>query len=512
MVRVPIVTLLTVVFYSFYCTASWAQVKLPAIISNNMVVQQQSDVALWGWAQPAEKVTIQASWLSKPVTVTAGTDGKWLTHVKTVKAGGPYSITFKASNVITVNNVLLGEVWLASGQSNMEFTIGKDPSSSWRTGVVNYPDVIAAADFPAIRMIDVGNKVADEPQQDFSGQWKVCSPKTVDTFSAVAYYYAREIHNATGFPVGIINSTWGGTPAESWTRKEVLENDTDFKVILERYEQQCKDYPAEAEKYKVAYTKWKADTSKNKGGAPREPMGPNSNKSPYKLYNAMIAPLAPYTIKGFIWYQGESNADRAYQYRRLFPALIDSWRKEWNNNKLPFYFIQISPHRSQNAEIREAQLYTYRTVPNTGIVITVDNGDSLDIHPRNKEIVGKRLSLWALRNEYGQKKLTYSSPLYRSMKTEGNKIRIQFDFADGLTAKDNVLREFVIAGSDERFVPAQAAIEGNTVVVWSDQVQQPVAVRYDWKNMPTGELYNKAGLPASPFRTDNWKISTQGKN
>ncbi|MFT3827244.1 MAG: sialate O-acetylesterase [Chitinophagaceae bacterium] len=504
--------LTTVAISCFFSSIITAQVKLPAIISDNMVAQQNSKIALWGWAQPSEKVSIQPSWASKAVTVTTGADGKWLTYVQTTKAGGPFTITFKASNTITVNNVLLGEVWLASGQSNMEFPLAKDSTSSWRTGVINYPEVVAAANYPSIRTIDVANKVADEPQKDFSGQWKECTPQTAGAFSAVAYYYAKEIYQATGYPVGIINSTWGGTPAESWTKREVLESDADLKVILDRYDKDVQDYPAESEKYKAALSKWKADTSKNKGAAPKEPMGPGNNKSPYKLYNGMIAPVVPYTVKGVIWYQGESNADRAYQYRKLFPAMIASWRKDWNNNKLPFYFIQISPHRSQNAEIREAQLYTYRTVPYTGITITTDNGDSLDIHPRNKEIVGKRLSLWALHNEYGQKDIDYSSPLYKSMKVDGNTIRIQFDFADGLVAKNGSLQQFVIAGSDGRFVPAQAKVDGSEVVVWSSAVMQPVAVRYNWKNMPVGDLYNRAGLPASPFRTDNWTISTQGKN
>jgi sialate O-acetylesterase len=213
-----------------------------------------------------------------------------------------------------------------------------------------------------------------------------------------------------------------------------------------------------------------------------------------------------------IWYQGESNADRAYQYRKLFPAMIQNWRADWKNPKLPFYFVQISPHRSQNAEIRDAQLYVYRNTPYTGMAVTTDNGDSLDIHPRNKELVGKRLSLWALRNEYGQKNIIVSGPLYKSMKIEGNKIRISFDFDNGLKAADGDLKEFTIAGDDQNFVPANARIEGNTVVVWSDAVKNPRAVRFAWRNVPKPNLFNGADLPASPFRTDNWKLSTEGKN
>jgi sialate O-acetylesterase len=488
-----------------------AQIKLPAIISDGMVLQQNSRVALWGWAAPGEKITITNGWNGKTTMVSADASGKWITYISTTKAGGPYQLRFKASNNIDVNDVLLGEVWLASGQSNMEFFVGKTPNPSY-TGIHNYADVIKDAEHPHIRQIDVPNKVAENPQYDFKGVWKTCSAKTIDTFSAVAYFFAREINKATGFPVGIINSTWGGTPAESWTKKEVLQNDKDFVPILERYQKALDVYPAENEKYRKALEQWRADTSKNKGASPRGPMGPNHNHSPSRLYNGMIVPVQPFTVKGFIWYQGESNADRAFQYRRLFPAMIANWRSDWKNEKLPFYFVQISPHRSQNAEIRDAQLYTYRTVANTGMAVTTDNGDSLDIHPRNKELVGKRLSLWALRNEYGKKDIIVSGPLYKAMKVDGDKIRISFDFDKGLVAKDGELKEFIIAGVDQVFVPAQAKIEGNTVVVWSDAVKSPKAVRFAWRNIPKPNLYNGAGLPASPFRTDNWKLTTQDKN
>lgn len=488
-----------------------AQVRLPAIISNDMILQQDAKVALWGWASPGEQVTITNTWNRRATTVTADAAGKWLTYVTTAKAGGPFRLTFKASNTIDVDNVLLGEVWLASGQSNMEFFIGKTASSSY-TGVINRDEVLNDAEHPDIRLIDVPNKVADSPQDAFNGWWKICSAKTVDSFSAVAYFFAREINKATGFPVGIINSTWGGTPAESWTKKEVLQRDADLNQILLRYQKAVDLFPQENEKYKAAFAKWKGDSSKGKGAAPAAPMGPTHNKSPYKLYNGMIVPIEPFTIKGVIWYQGESNADKAFQYRKLFPAMIQNWRDDWQNQKLPFYFVQISPHRGQNPEIRDAQLYVYRNTPNTGMAVTTDNGDSLDIHPRNKELVGKRLSLWALRNEYGKKDITVSGPLYKAMKTEGDRIRLSFDFDKGLQAKDGELKEFTIAGDDGVFLPALAKIEGRTIVVWSDAVKNPKAVRFAWKNVPHPNLYNEAGLPASPFRTDNWKLTTEGLN
>ncbi|HEV7330974.1 MAG TPA: sialate O-acetylesterase [Flavisolibacter sp.] len=501
----------SILLLGFFSSASFAQIKLPAIISDGMVLQQNSKVALWGWAVPGEKVTITSSWNRQTVSVTADASGGWQATMPTAKAGGPYKLTFRASNTIDVENVLLGEVWLASGQSNMEFFVGKTTNRSY-TGVHNYDEVIKDADHPSIRQIDVPNKVADDPQTDFKGVWKMASAKTIDTFSAVAYFFAREINKATGFPVGIINATWGGTPAESWTKKEVLQSDDDLNAILVRYQQAVDAFPSENEKYKAAFAKWREDSSQRKGAAPAAPMGPTHNKSPYKLYNGMIVPVQPYTVKGVIWYQGESNADRAYQYRKLFPSMIANWRSDWKVEKLPFYFVQISPHRSQNPEIRDAQFYAYRNVPYTGMAVTTDNGDSLDIHPRNKELVGKRLSLWALRNEYGKNKIVVSGPLYKSMKVEGTRIRVSFDFDKGLLAKEGELREFTIAGEDQVFHPAQAKIEGATVVVWNDAVKAPAAVRFAWRNIPKPNLYNGAGLPASPFRTDNWKLTTQDKN
>jgi sialate O-acetylesterase len=294
-------------------------------------------------------------------------------------------------------------------------------------------------------------------------------------------------------------------------KKEVLTADNDLAVSVSRFDSLVKAYPEALAKYNASLDAWKLDSVNLP--KPRPILRPNNDKAPYRLYNAMIAPLKPYTLRGVIWYQGESNADRAYNYRKLFPAMIANWRDDFQNKKLPFYFVQISPHRGQNAEIRDAQLYALRTVPYTGMAVTTDNGDSLDIHPRNKKLVGERLSVWALHNEYGKKDIEVSGPLYSSMKIDGNKIRIRFDHVDGgLEARDGALKEFTIAGDDQAFVPANASIEGNEVVVWSEQVAKPVAVRFAWKNIPRPNFYNKSGLPASPFRTDSWKLTTQGKN
>ena len=489
--------------------AAQAQVKLPALFSDNMVLQQNTKAAIWGWAKPGETIVITGSW-GKTASAITGADGKWQTTIKTIAAGGPYTLTVAGSNSIQVNNILLGEVWLASGQSNMEFFVGKMNNPSY-TGVIDYQKEIAAADFPNIRLIDVPNKIATEPTDRFESVWKVCSPKTVDSFSAVAYYFARKVQAQTGYPIGIINSTWGGTPAESWTSKAVLEADPDYKPIFERFQKMVDDYPAAQEKFKTDMAAWKADTTNKKPAAVINPY--NYNKAPFVLYNGMIAPVKPFTVKGFIWYQGESNADRAYQYRKLFPAMIANWRADWNDSKLPFYFVQISPHRSQNAEIREAQLMTMQQVKHTGMAVTIDNGDSLDIHPRNKKLVGERLALWPLHDVY-KKDLIFSGPVYRSMKVKGSTIELRFNYSgDGLKSSDGgELREFTIAGADQQFYPAKAVISGNRIIVSSDAVAAPVAVRFAWRNLPKPNLYNNSGLPATPFRTDSWKGATEGKN
>lgn len=488
-----------------------AAIRLPALISDNMVLQQNSRIILWGWASPGEKIMIQPSWINKKINVAADDKGNWKLVVKTTQAGGPYTIRFSSGEqTIIVHNILLGEVWLASGQSNMEFPVGK--GEGWRNGVHNYQTEIPKADYPAIRMIDVPNLVADSVKDDFKGSWKICDSNNVKDFSAVGYFFAKEIFLKTGYPIGIINSTWGGTPAESWTKKEVLQSDTGFIHILERYQKMLDACPEAYKKYQVAFDKWLTDTSTTKK-KPSAPSGTDWNKSPYKLYNGMIAPLLNYTLKGTIWYQGESNANYAWQYRRLFPAMIKSWRKDFNNKNMPFYFVQITPHKGQNAEIREAQLFTWQTVPHTGIVVTTDYGDTNNIHPRNKEIVGKRLSLWALKNEYGYRNLIASGPVFQYKTTAGNKIRLHFSNAAGLhTINNKTLRQFSIAAkNDSTFYPATAIIENNTVLVWSDQVPKPADVRYGWQNLPAAELYNSAGLPASPFRSDKRKVSTQGK-
>ena len=495
-----------------------ADITLPSIISDNMVLQQQSKVPIWGWAEPGEKVTVKTSWQnSRSYHAKADDNDKWTVKIDTPTAGGPYTINITGQNKISLNNILIGEVWICSGQSNMRWTV----QNSDRPGAE-----IAAADYPNIRLFDVPMKAAGSPQQNCGGQWKLCSPNSISEFSAVAYFFGREIHQQLDVPVGLVLSCWGGTPAEAWTKKQALESNPDLVPILERYQKALKVYPQKYEEYQKALKEHKQKVrqanaeGKKPPRAPSLPMGPENSWSPSGLYNAMIYPLIPYTIKGSIWYQGESNHLRAYQYRKLFPAMIKNWRDDWAQGDFPFYYVQIAPWHYANptgttsAELREAQLMTL-SVPHTGMAVTMDIGNLDNIHPKNKQDVGKRLSLWALAKTYGKKNIVYSGPIYKSMKIEGNKIRLFFDFiGKGLTGKGYTpwnkgpLTYFTIADKDRKFVDAEAVIDGDTIVVSSPLVKKPVAVRYAWSNAPIPNFFNKDGLPASPFRTDDWQGMT----
>jgi sialate O-acetylesterase len=499
------------------CSSTRANVKLPSIIGDNMVLQQSTNAKVWGWAEPGEKIDLTASWEKKAVTTKADAKGHWIVDLPTPKAGGPYTLIIEGKNKIEVKNILIGEVWICSGQSNMHYPVGPT-DKSWNKGVVNYQSVLADANYPQIRLFTVARKTAEIPQTDCIGKWEVCDQTTIFEFSGVGYFFGHEIFTQTNQPVGMINSSWGGTPAEAWTRRELLENDTLLSPIIDRNKKLVGEYPAIKKAYEERLRKWKQDVADSviRGDEakipPKAPAAPGPHKAPYVLYNAMIAPIIPYTIKGVVWYQGEANADHAWQYRHLFPTMIDNWRDDWKQGDFPFYFVQIAPHRSQNPEIREAQLLTYRSVPNTGMVVITDAGDSTNIHPTNKQVVGYRLSLWALAKNYGRTNLCFSGPMYKSMKIEGSKIRISFDYPGlGLVCKGDSLTHFAIAGADRQFVKAQAKIDGNTVVVYSSQVSNPVAVRFGWENIPMPNFYNKEGLPASPFRTDSWPEKTFGK-
>ncbi|HJQ24074.1 MAG TPA: sialate O-acetylesterase [Blastocatellia bacterium] len=649
--------ILTLTFAAF-AAAARADVRLPALVGDNMVVQQNVPARVWGWAAPGEQVTVTMA--GKSAKATADAKGRWEVRFGPFKAGGPHEMTIAAKNTIVLKNVLVGEVWVGSGQSNMEWPL---------QNAAHGADEVARADHPEIHLFTVAKATALEPRADVQGRWVVCTPETAATFSAVAYFFGRELNEKLKVPVGLIHSSWGGTPAEAWTSRGALAAVPELRPMADALERAANNLPEARRAYEAAQAKWeqehflqdagnhgldlgyaRADFSDAEwktmrlpqfwetaglqldgavwfrktvdlpaswagrdlqltlgpvddfdvtyfngakvgatgsetpnfymvprkytvpgalvhagrnviavrvfdhygqggfgGGAsdmtlsaagaqpislagdwlykvemsveplkvdfstqPIAPPGVGNPNTPTVLYNAMLAPLVPYTIRGAIWYQGESNADRARQYRTLFPQMIRDWRAAWGEGNFPFLFVQLAnfqarqaePGESNWAELREAQWMTLRE-PATGMAVIIDIGEAGDIHPRNKQDVGHRLALWALAKTYGQSH-EFSGPLFESMAIEGNKIRVRFTHAGGLRTSDgNSVQGFAIAGADGKFVWADATIDGKDVIVWSDAVPQPVAVRYGWADNPAVNLTNGAGLPASPFRTDN---------
>jgi sialate O-acetylesterase len=459
--------------------AASAAVKLPAVIGENMVLQRGQPAPIWGWADPGEQVSVTVA--GQTVPTRAGKDGKWKVTLPKLDVGGPLQMTVKGSAgaAIVLRNVLVGEVWVCSGQSNMTMPVIQ---------VKNGRSEIAAASYPKIRLFKVPTRKSAEPQADCVAEWKECNPAAVSGFSAAAYFFGRQLHKELDVPVGLIDCDWGGSWAEWWASRKTLESNPVLKLLA----------------------------------------GQTDSSS---LYNGMLVPLIPYAIRGVIWYQGEANIQRAYQYRTLFPAIIANWRADWGQGDFPFGFVQIAPFSYSGAwghdpsccpELWEAQLMTLKSVPNTGMAVTVDLADPdlihpkgqdyRGIHPTKKQEVGRRLALWALAKVYGRD-LVYSGPIYASMKVQGRGIRLRFEHVGGgLIASDGKpLVEFTIAGEDRKFVPAVAAIDGNSVVVRSESVAQPVAVRHAWRDDALPNLANKEGLPASPFRTDSWKGVTEPK-
>jgi sialate O-acetylesterase len=491
-----------------------ADVKPHPLITENMVLQQGVKVPLWGDADDGEKVTVSCQ--GQTVSATAQ-NGKWQVCLENLKAGGPYPLTIAGKNTITYKNVLVGEVWIASGQSNMEWPLRASDGAEKHIG---------ASANPLIRLFTVPHTTAQTPQTTVNSKWVECGPTTVPSFSAVAYFFGRELQKSRGVPVGLIHTSWGGTPAEAWTSQAALEAQPSLKHYLAAREQALANYPQAMEKYKADLEKHKAAVEKAKAEgktpppAPRQPAPPDKSPHiPSSLYNGMIAPLIPYAIKGAIWYQGESNAGRAYEYRTLFPAMIKNWRDDWKQGDFPFLLVQLAPfmqisktpQESAWAELREAQLLATKACPNTGMAVITDVGDERDIHPKWKDPVGARLALAARAIGYGEK-IEFSGPLYDSVKFEGNKAILSFTHTTGgLVAKGTELTGFTITGEDKKFVNAKAEIQDQHVVVWSDEVTKPVAVRFGWANYPVVNLWNKEGLPATPFRTDDFPLTTAPK-
>ena len=633
-----------------------AEVRLPAIIGDNMVLQQGMKVRIWGSANAGENVAV--TFAGKTLNTVADGGGRWEVSLGPLEKSGPSELVVKGDNVLTIKNVLVGEVWICSGQSNMEWPL---------INTTNAKEVVAQANYPEIRLFQVEHRTSASTLADVEGRWVVTTPEEAAGFSAVGYFFGRELYQRLKIPVGLIHTSWGGTPAEAWTSREALNSVPELKPILDRYESSLNALPLTKEANVRAMAQWEEQNlyvdAGNKGEAlgyanpavaadgwttmdlpkqfesagllidgavwfrktlqlpdswagkelllslpaiddfdvtyfngtkigstgketpnsysvvrnyvvpsslvragsnviairvfdhagdggfgrgemsirpsgdtqpislrgawdykielalePKRPnwdtrpqaIGAGNQNNPSVLYNAMIAPLVPFAIRGAIWYQGESNASRAYQYRALFPLMIRDWRSAWGQ-EFPFYFVQLAnwrarktePDDSDWAELREAQLMTLRE-PHTGMAVAIDIGDGDDLHPPNKLDVGRRLAAWALARTYRQH-VAPSGPLFDRFSVAGNKIRIGFKHATGLKTSDGgPVKGFAIAGADRRFVWADARIEGNAVVVSSPRIKKPVAVRYGWADNPEVNLYNNADLPASPFRTDDW--------
>jgi sialate O-acetylesterase len=651
----PIGRILLTGIFLFVFHTSYSQMALSACFTDNMVLQQQTKVNIWGTETPGKTITIITSWNNKTYKVTGDANGNWTAKVSTPVYGGPYTITFNDGQIVTLKNILIGEVWVCSGQSNMEMQL-----TGFYGDVLNLKyELTDAENHPEIRMLKIDNKTSFTPLSTVQtkGGWTVCDSQTVRNFSAVAYFFAKNLFPGKHIPIGIINSTWGGTVAEAWTSGSALKTMPAFAPFVNalesgltqekldaKYRSEVRDWIDSINVHDPAYqhgellwaqpgfddsawpkmtlpTYWEhagvpdydgtvwfrkkvivpaawagKDLKLNMGGIddfdvsyfngsevghtelfiykrsytipgnlvkagentiavrvfdngglgginkgplqlslandttgqidlsgqwvyqkardlkllPQPPSQSNSPNRPTLIYNAMINPILPYTIKGVIWYQGESNADRPTQYRQLFPLLINDWRQKWNEGNFPFYFVQIANYNATDQPpianwpvLRDAQLSTL-SVPNTGMAVTIDIGEANRIHPRNKQETGRRLALIARAKTY-RENIPYSGPLYESQIITGNKIELRFSHTDkGLIAKGDTLQGFTIAGADKKFYPAKATIVGDKVIVTSTDVANPVAVRYAWANNPVCNLYNGANLPASPFRTDDW--------
>lgn len=491
------------------CTAN-AEVKLNALFGDNAVLQRDAVVPVWGTADAGENVTVEFAGQTK--SSTADEKGSWkvvLEPMPTSSENRSLTVTGdKTAAPLRANNILVGDVWLCSGQSNMERELG--PRANQQP-LVNWEAEAASANYPLIRHLHVKNGPSDSPTSELNASWNICTPETAPTFTAVGYYFGRDLHKHLGVPIGLIHSSAGGTPCEAWTSREVLESG--FPEVLANHEKAIAGYPEAVERFRKEepdlLAKWEKDAKearKNGAPEPRKPAPPSdpttSVKRPTGLFNGKIAPLIPTAIKGVIWYQGEANHRLAKQYRTLFPAMINDWRTRWKQPGLPFLFVQIAPFKNMLPEIREAQLIAWQSTPQTAMVVTTDVGDAEDIHPTRKEPVGARLALAARAKAYGEK-LVYSGPVFSGMDIADNHAVLRFDHVGGgLMAKDGPLRGFTISGDGQTFVPAEAEIVGNTVKVHAAGISKPVAVRYGWANVPDVNLFNAEGLPATPFRTD----------
>jgi sialate O-acetylesterase len=456
-----------------FVNSAYANIRLPALISGDMVLQQRSTIALWGWAEPGEKVFITTSWNNQMDSVVTTGDANWKMQIETPAAGGPYTITLKGWNTIVLDNVMIGEVWICSGQSNMEWSSNQK--------LPQILEELPNSQNNNLRLFHTPKTTSLYPQDDLEGKWKVCSPESLKGFSAVGYFFGKKLQQELNVPVGLINASWGGTPAETWTPAEKVNGDAELQTASAA----------------INKSQWWPVT-------------------PGLAYNAMIAPVTKFAIAGAIWYQGESNTGTASTYSKLLSAMIDAWRKAWQK-EFPFYYVQIAPFtygkKNEGALLREQQTRTL-AFPKTGMVVITDLVDNVkDIHPQNKKDVGARLANLALGDTYGKTVGPYKYPSYQRMDIHKDKINIYFNNAEsGLMTKGNAKPiEFFIAGEDRNFVPADVKVEKNRVVVSSKQVKNPVAVRFGFSNTAMPNLFNKEGLPVDPFRTDTWEVDTSSE-
>jgi sialate O-acetylesterase len=463
-------------------TVTRADVSLPSIFGDHMILQRDAKVPLWGKAAAGERVTVKIAGQEK--AITADDNGKWRVTLDPINAPDPVELTVTGDNTITFKDVLFGEVWVCSGQSNMGFALKNATGGE---------EAVKSTSRPTMRLFTVGRKIApDAPQEDLSeGKWQVCTPESVAEFSAVAYFFGRDLQDKLNVPIGLIEPSWGGTRAEAWIPRPTFDS---LKLP-----------------YEPAWTEQWLNPPKKPGAAKQEPSRPH--EAPACLYNGMIAPIAGYGIRGVVWYQGETNTAYGEHYHRVLGALITSWREAWgqgdpstgSGQPFPFLVVQLPNFKNQRfwPITREAQARVARELTNVGLAVTIDVGESNDIHPREKLTVGKRLALIAQKLAYGMD-VPHSGPVFRSMQVAGSKAILHFDHVcGGLIAKGVVLEGFELAGDDGKFVPARATIEGETIVVVADGVAAPKSARYAWANDPRATLYNKADLPAAPFEAKN---------
>jgi len=486
-------------------TSVRTDVKPNNLFTDHGVLQRNCPIPIWGTADPGEEVTV--AFRQEKTTVKAGPDGKWMVKLPPQEAGGPNDLVISGKNKLVLRDVLVGEVWICSGQSNMEWRLSVTFNADWQ---------IPAARIPKMRLFQVPNTAHLEPQSNVKADWKECTPETAASFSAVGYYFGRNLLLNLHVPIGLIQSDWGGTPAEAWTSREALDNEPSLRHYHEAFQKRVMNY--DPEKAKAEHEAAVAKAKESGKSPPRQPGDPRTNPNPSTLYNGMIHPLIPYAFRGAIWYQGESNGSKGFEYRTLFPTMIKDWRTRWGQGDFPFLCVQLAPFNANNdgngpqwAELREAQFLATKALPNVGMAVITDVGDAKDIHPVKKEPVGARLALLARRIAYGEE-LVSSGPIFNTMTVDGNRVVLSFDnVGAGLEARGGPLTDFTICGDDKKFVPAKAEIKSGTVIVWSDDVERPIAVRFGWRNCPECNLFNKNGLPASPFRTDNFPLTSEPK-